>query len=276
MERLPTARYVHLMEASPKEALITPRAAAKVEDLKALRGTYMTGIRKRVGNVNKLGTILSSFGVIVIGGVGILRFADIFPFESERTVLLLMTIGFVLMVVTAAIAALTLNEATLGSVMKSDAGQMPGLSRAERKVVESVYSGVLISTDASNLRALEARGARLDRISDRLPHLALELRSQSAVIDAEVSYAFAQARLAILNRRAGRAIRVAGICTAFFLLGLGGVLVTIDRMESDRAVAAKEAESKEAALEASAESGSPIGDWIDKAEHILRPYLGIR
>jgi len=248
------------------EIKITARAAEQRDDLLASRATFAAGNSKRIAEIDKLGKILSSFGVLVIGGVGLAKFSDIFPYESRWYVVVLMGIGFAMMLAGAASGAWRLHRAIRPSVIRSSVRRIPDTSPKEAQTIRAIYSDLLTSTDSANMRAFEARAARLDRVSDRVPGAAEALRSEAEVIDAERSLAFMQARNAVLSARAGAAIKAAGICTVIFLIGLGTVVITIDWMEADRAAVAKAAEAKKAASAPAPEETLAEGEQRVKVE----------
>ncbi|HTU14147.1 MAG TPA: hypothetical protein VMF31_03020 [Solirubrobacterales bacterium] len=229
------------------ETGITARATEKRDELLLSRKAFSDGNAKRIGEIDKLGKILSSFGVLVIGGVGLAKFSDVFPYESRWYVIVLMFAGFAMMLTGASLGAWRLHRSIRPSVMRSSIRRIPDTSVRESETIRAIYSDLLTSTDSANMSAFEARAARLDRVSERIPAAAEELRSQAAVIDAERSLAFMQARNAVLSARTRAAIKAAGACTIIFLIGLGTVVITIDWMEADRAAVAKAAEEKKAA-----------------------------
>lgn len=248
------------------ETKITARATEKRDELLQSRASFRDGNVKRIAEIDKLGKILSSFGVIVIGGVGLAKFSDIFPYESRWYVVVLMAVGFAMMLAGAALGAWRLHRSVRPSVMRSNVSRIPDTSDREFEAIRGIYSDLLTSTDSTNMQAFEARAARLDRVSDRIPAAAERLRSESTVIDTERSLAFMQARNAVLSTRTAAAIKTAGICTVIFLIGLGTVVITIDWMEADRAAVAKAAEEKKAAAAPAPSETTAEAEQRTKAE----------
>jgi hypothetical protein len=153
---------------------------------------------------------LGGVATTLLAGVGIAKFADVFPFKGGGWAWLAlagMILGFLTMAAVIALFTYRLWRLNRPVVMASDPSRIDKLEQSEFALVDGVYGRFRLLNRVPSLRAYEARAHRLFRIADRLPpEKGGPLRSRAESMVAEVRATMALANLAVVRRRSSRAI----------------------------------------------------------------------
>jgi hypothetical protein len=229
-------------EAGPAESEGGVIAAARAQAESFLAG--IATVRTRTDAAAK---IVASLGTAGISAIGIAKFADVFPYEGPGWALAAVIAGFVAMGIAVAVLTARLWRTQQPLVVRSNVDAMVAahelsdnsreFGRTEKELVEDVYDDMTVLNDVDSLSAYEARGRRLERVARHLPgEPAKMLLDEADQIRAEVLVTHARAAHAVIRRRANKAVR--GLWTsvffAVFLLGLAGVALGADSLESGR------------------------------------------
>jgi hypothetical protein len=215
--------------------------------------------RKRTDATAK---VVGGLGTSAVTAVGIAKFADVFPFPPDQDLAVAgLLIGFVAMAAVIAHFTGRLWAVNANIVMKSDPDEMDDVDPAEREVVRVVYQQVADLNQAPTLRAYEARRFRLLRTAGRVESGPAEgLKERAAEIESDIGVAQVRAALAVVRRRATRAVTdaTAGALYATFLAAVVLFGISADRLDSERAGRITTAKSCAEAAKENATSLPPI------------------
>lgn len=181
---------------------------------------------------------LAALGTTGLTAVGISKFADVFPTpDGEALSIVLVIGGFVLMAIVTVAFTLRLVKANRPLVTSSDAGSMD-VDPAEQAEVEKLYDTLAKRNRVASLRSYEARGARLQRIADRMADrtAATAVEAKAARVRAESDAVQARAALVVSRLRMNKALRGGAslFLAILFLVGLLAFGLAADHLESKR------------------------------------------
>jgi hypothetical protein len=175
-----------------------------------------------------------------VSGIGIAKFADIFPLPPGEWPWLIGLIGgFGLMLVVVGIFTVRLWRVSEPMVLRSSVGAMGDDLRddEEKEIVRRLYQEVADLNQAPSLRAYEARAHRLLRIADRIDDTrATKLALKASAIVGDIVATETRALMVIARRRATHAVgdKKAILAYAAFIVGIAGFGISADRFDSER------------------------------------------
>jgi ABC-type multidrug transport system fused ATPase/permease subunit len=220
-----------------------------------------------------LGKTFGGLATTGVTGIGIAKFADVFPWpRGEWLATIALIGGFVTMLIVVIAFTVRLSRVGRPIVMRSDVDLMQELDGRERRIVRTTYDEVGKLNGAASLRAYEARAHRLTRIADRSSQeRAKALEAKIAEIRGDVQATEARAQMVVARRRAAKAFtdKKAFLLYALFIAAVTGFGIGADRLDSERSARIEVAEKCAKARDAKAQDLPPIcgkGDTEPKTE----------
>jgi hypothetical protein len=224
-----------------KEKEAEPAAAEASEPSPA--DAQAQGFRDSIAQVRSRSDLtakaIAGVGGSAIGAIGIVKYADVFPFDACWLWAVGLGVGFLAMVVGVALLARGFLRVQSPIVMRSDTRLIADVSRPELQEIQRAFDDTAAFNDADNLLAYEARAHRLRRVARYLtPERAKEVLEEAATIAAEVRATHARAAHAAVRRRAEAATQSRPAIIALLLIAAGFALATLssDAIDAARGV----------------------------------------
>lgn len=223
------------MAKEEKEAEPAATAEPSAADLQA------QGFRDSIAQVRSRSDLtakaIAGVGGAAIAAIGIVKYADVFPFEASWLWALGLGIGFLAMAVGVALLARGFLRVQSPIVMRSDTRLIADVSRPELQEIQRAFDDTAAFNDADTLLAFEARSHRLRRVARYLPAArAQEVLAEAEAIAADVRATHARAAHAAVRRRAEAATQSRPAILALLLILAGFTLATLssDAIDSAR------------------------------------------